>query len=166
MFRQVVLQPAQIQQMQSANIQQLEIRIGYNGIHLYINGEDMPYLDWDEASVTTLQGVLTSLPPTVVPNGSTIAGLLPWLRKIGLGLALNIPLAQGETALDIPRWTGETEVQEETPAETTIGPITIASVVFDDAGEATIEGVPVSTIEQALGTTLPLRLQSGCAFYP
>ena len=63
--------------LQSANIQQLEVRIGYNGIHLYLNGLDMPYLSWDADSVTTLQGVLVSL-PALVPNASTIALVRGW----------------------------------------------------------------------------------------
>ncbi len=151
-----VLQPSLIQQLQSANVQKLEIRIGYNGIHVYANGRDLPYISWSQESVATLQDVLTRLPN--VPNGATIARVLPWLRTIGTGVALNLPPAQGAAPLDIPRWRGETTVSPESPAETTIGPFNIASLVFDPQGNAIIEGVPVSTLEQALGMALPLRL--------
>ncbi len=39
-----ILQPAILQQLQTANIQKLEIRLGYNGIHVYANGQDLPYI--------------------------------------------------------------------------------------------------------------------------
>jgi hypothetical protein len=152
-------QPALIQQLQSANIQQLEIRIGYNGIHVYANGQDLPYVKWDEASVETLQGILPRLPN--VPNAQMIANALPWLRTIGLGVLLDLPLAEGQTELDIPRWNGEDTIAQDAAAEPTLGPITIGSLAFDETGQAIIEGVPVSTLEQALGMALPLALDPG-----
>lgn len=151
-------QPALIQQLQAANIQQLEIRIGYNGIHVYANGEDLPYIKWDEASVDTLQDILPRLPN--IPNAQMIANALPWLRTIGLGVLLDLPLAQGQTELAIPRWRGETSITASTPAEPTLGPITIGSLAFDEQGQAVIEGVPASTLEQALGMPLPLALDA------
>lgn len=146
-------QPALIQQLQAANIQQLEVRIGYNGIHVYANGQDLPYVEWDEASVDTLQDILPQLPG--VPNADTIASALPWLRTIGLGVLLDMPLADGQSELDIPRWNGETSITASTPAEPTLGPITVGSLAFDTNGQAVIEGVPAATLEQALGMTLP-----------
>lgn len=146
-------QPALIQQLQGANIQQLEVRIGYNGIHVYANGEDLPYVKWDEASVQTLQEVLPQLPG--VPNATTIASALPWLRTIGLGVILDLPLADGQSELDIPRWRGESTIAADAAAEPTLGPITIGSLAFDPQGQAVIEGVPAATLEQALGMALP-----------
>jgi hypothetical protein len=158
---QVILQPAIIRQMQTANIQRLEARAGYNGIHVYLNGQDMPYIAWNAESTENLQGVIRSLPPTILPNGDLVARLLPWLRTIGLGVKLELPVAQGNRTLNISNWSGETSVRRETPGETTIGPITIASLVFDENGEAYVEGIPVSELKQMMGTTLPLRLDAG-----
>ena len=121
-----------IQTMQSAGIQRVEARIGYNGIHVYSTVEDLPYVSWDATKTENLQEVLRALPPTVLPNAAMIARYLPWLRKIGLGVRFDLPPGTG----DFPRWKGETSVTPEQPAETTIGPITIASLVFDANGEA------------------------------
>lgn len=151
-------QPALIQQLQAANIQQLEVRTGYNGIHVYANGEDLPYIKWDETSVQTLQEVLPQLPG--VPNADTIASALPWLRTIGLGVLLDMPLAQGTSDLAIPKWSGETSFTTTTPTETVLGPLVIGSLTFDPQGQAIIEGVPASTLEQALGMPIPLALDA------
>lgn len=150
-------QPTLIQQLQGANIQQLEVRIGYNGIHVSANGQDLPYVKWDEESVKTVQEIL---PQLGVPNASTIASALPWLRTIGLGVVLEMPLADGQTKLDIPRWNGETAITADAAAAPTLGPITIGSLAFDPQGQAIIEGVPASTLEQALGMALPLSLDA------
>ncbi len=157
----VILQPSMITQLQSANVQRVEARSGYNGIHVYLNGEDMPYIDWDAVQMENLQAVVAALPPSMVggQNPQQIAKYLPWLRKIGLGVRLDIPLASGATALQIPKWKGETAITTET-AETTVGPIVIASLVFDENGQAYIEGVPVSELENMLGTSIPLSLDA------
>ena len=156
---QVILQPSILQQLQSADIQRLEARIGYNGIHVYLNGEDMPYISWDAESTANLQEVLAALPAGTVPNSEQIAKYLPWLRKIGLGVKFDLPVAEGQSELAIDNWSGETSVEPET-VETTIGPIVIASLVFDESGEAYVEGIAVSELEQMLGQALPLRLQA------
>lgn len=156
-LNQVILQPAMIQQFQSADIQRVEARIGYNGIHVYLNGEDMPYVAWDAEKTENLQEVVRSLPPTVLPNAEQIANYLPWLRKIGLGVRLDMP---GSRGADIPRWRGETTVTEEVVDEPTLGPIVIASLVFDENGEAYVEGVPLSQLESALGMAMPQLLDA------
>ena len=148
--------PAMIQQMQSANIQRLEVRIGYNGVHVYANGQDLPYLAWDQAKLETIQGILPQLPG--VPNAQLIANVLPWLRTIGLGVAIHLPVAAGQPALNIPRWSGETAITPARNVQTTIGPITIGSLTFDRSGSPIIEGVPVAVLERALGISLPLAL--------
>lgn len=152
-----VVDPALIQTLQSAQVQRAEVRIGYHGILPYFNGEALPYVRWDQESMEVLQELaatqsMMALPPGAIDN-------LPWLRRIGLGVALDIPRPEGVAALEIPRWSGETTASEDTP-DSTIGPITIGSLVFDDTGEAIIEGIPASTLEQALGTTLPLSLDA------
>ncbi|CAN5651818.1 hypothetical protein BH10CHL1_BH10CHL1_26650 [soil metagenome] len=140
-----LLPPATLQQLQTANIQKLEIRLGYNGIHAYANGQDLPYIGWDATSVATLQETIRKLPN--IPNASTIADWLPVARQIGLGATLTLPLAQGAPAVEAPRWKGETTVTtEQTPAQPTIGPFKIQSLAFDKTGNATLGSVPLSNL--------------------
>lgn len=148
-----VLPASQVQQWQSANIQRLEVRIGYNGVHVFTNGAGLPFLRWDQASMTQLQQILPKLPQ--VPNGQLIARFLPWLRTIGLGVILNVPPAGGSAALDIPRWMAEGDITPETPEALAIGPLTIGSLTFDPEGNMLVEGVPASDLEPLLGMALP-----------
>ncbi|MCB0116996.1 MAG: hypothetical protein KDD84_23010, partial [Caldilineaceae bacterium] len=141
------LQPSLIAQLQAANVQELGVRIGYNGIFLYQNGQALPYIAWDDQSVDTLLGVLRSgaLDSFGVP-GDTAASALPWARRIGLGVNLKLPLASGATALDIPRWRGEETVSGGGNVATTIGPIAINGLAFDQSGGASIAGTPLSDL--------------------
>ncbi|RLT44570.1 MAG: hypothetical protein DWI57_03155 [Chloroflexi bacterium] len=149
----VGLQPALIAQLQQANVQQLEIRIGYHGIFIYANGQALPYIQWNDESVALLQDVLSK-----TAGAERAATALPWLRRIGVGVRLKLPLAAGATALEIPRWKGEELVTTETPAATTIGPIQFGGLAYDAAGNPSLEGVALSEIEQSLGASLGLNL--------
>ena len=140
-----LLPQATVQQLQSANIRKLEVRIGYHGVFVLANGQSLPYLSWDADAVTTLQDVLRRAPG--VPNANLIANALPWLRRIGLGVAINLPGAGGA----IPRWSGETTVATEQPASV-IGPFQLGGIVFDQGGNLSIGSVPGS----ALGLAGPL----------
>ncbi len=131
---------ALLQQLQSANISKLEVRIGYNGIHVYANGNDLPYIKWDAASVDTLQEVIRNAPN--IPNGNLIANVLPVLRQIGLGAT--ITPADADTS-SFARWNGETNVQSET-AESTIGPIQLGGIAFDENGNLSIGSLAASSL--------------------
>lgn len=129
-----VLPATLIQPLQAAGTQKLEVRVGYNGIFLYKNGEALPYLSWNADAVATLQDVLRRMPG--VPNGNLIASLLPWLRTIGVGVAINMPGAGA-----VPRWTGETTFTAEQPP-TTIGPVKVSGVAFDQNGALYVGNIP------------------------
>lgn len=140
-----VLPAALVQQLQGAGVDKLEVRIGYNGVQIYNNGTPLPYLSWNAESVATLQDLLKQMPN--LPNGSTIASLLPWLRTIGAGLALKLSPAADQ----VPRWTGETTFAPEQPAAT-VGPFRLGGIAFDESGNLSIAGIPGS----ALGLSGPL----------
>lgn len=144
-----IVPPATLQQLQTANVQELQLRAGYNGIHVYNNGEELPYIKWDENSVNTLADVLRNLPPEMGIPGDMIAGYLPMLRQYGIGVTLDVPVAEGQTAVAIPRWSGETTVQEETAAESSLPPLSLGGIAFDESGSASLAGVALP------GVTLP-----------
>jgi hypothetical protein len=140
-----VLPADQVLQLQNAGTQKLETRIGYNGIHVYKNGADLPYIAWDADSVETLQQVVKQVN---IPNNNLIANLLPWLRTFGVGVALNLPGSESVTT----RWSGETAAtSEEAPTGSPIA-AQVGSVAFDASGNLNVGSVPGS----ALGVSGPV----------
>ena len=139
----VILPPATIQQLQAANVQRVEARWGYNGVHVFLNGDNLPYLAWDEASANELGAIVNA---AGIPQANLVNTFLPWLRKIGWGVRLDLPLAAGTRALTIPRWTGETSVSPVAVTEPTIGPLNLNNISFDDQGNGKIGPVPLSAL--------------------
>ncbi|MEZ4618194.1 MAG: hypothetical protein R2867_22135 [Caldilineaceae bacterium] len=135
--------PALLQQLQTANVQKLEVRVGYNGIHVYANGNDLPYIKWDADSVATLQDVIRSAP---IQNNTIIANV-PILRQIGMGATVTLA---GTDTNTFTRWSGETTAQAEI-TESPIGPFQLV-IAFDESGNLSIGGLSAS----ALGLNGPL----------
>ena len=147
-----VLTPDSVKQLQALG-QKVELRIGYNGIHVYVNGEDQAYLAWDDESAANLQELLAG-----VPGVGSAAQALPWLRQIGLGASINLPPASG-TSLDIPRWRGETAISPQQP-ETATEPLALG-VSFDESGSGSLGAIPGSVIAALSGGANPLQLDPG-----
>jgi len=136
--------PAQIEMLQSLDAQEIEARFGYNGIRASLNGDQLPSLAWDAESQQTLQELVPTVPG--LPYANLISNALPWLRKVGSGVAIELPLAEGATRLDIPRWRSEAEVTPEVVDTPSFGPIELSSVTFDEQGNGFLGAVPLSSL--------------------
>jgi hypothetical protein len=131
----------------------VELRAGFNGVHVYINGEDQAYLAWDNETAANL-GALLANDPTIAPAAQAI----PWLRRIGLGASVTLPSADGAT-LDIPAWRGETAISPQQP-ETPAAPVALG-VSFDESGAGSIGGLSGDLLASLTGGANPLQLDAG-----
>lgn len=139
-----VLTPELVQQLQAANVQQLQVRAGANGVFIYVNGQALPYLAWDSQSATNLNNVLKAAGMTVDVNQ---------LRTVGLGANLKIPPAQGQAALNIPRWSGETVIPAAQPAAADTLSL---GVTVNDQGQISALGLPADVLAAMTGGALPV----------
>lgn len=146
------LPPEQVQLIQSLG-QKVELRAGANGIHVYIDGQDQPYIAWDSESAANLEKLLANAPTT-----APAAPVIPWLRRIGLGAAVSVPPASG-SAKDIPAWRGETAVAPQTPANQ-MQALSLG-VSFDESGAGSIGGIPGNLLAPLTGGANPLQLDPG-----
>lgn len=145
-----VVDPALVQQLEAGSVEELEARAGYNGIHVTMNGEELPYIAWDNDSATNLQGLLGAM-PTVPPQASQY---LPWLRKVGLGAKLILPSSTGTTE----RWSGETVVTPETADDPVA--LNVGGIAFDESGNLVVAGLDSDALAAAAGGALP-QLDAG-----
>ncbi len=135
-----VVDAAMVDQLQAAGVDKLDVRVGYEGIQPYLDGEALPYVGWDQGSVENLQEIVETAPN--IPNAGLISSALPMLRTFGLGAALNLP--GGE---NIPSWDGTvTTVDPAAAGEAAIGPMEIGGLAFDDQGAASFAGIPLSAL--------------------
>lgn len=144
-----LMTPDQVRMVQALG-QKVELRVGHNGIHVYINGEDQAYLAWDNESADNLGQLLSG-----VPGADAAVQAIPWLRRIGLGAAVTVPPAQG-APLDIPRWRGETAISPQQPAQQ--GDPLALGLSFDESGSGSIGGISGNLLAPLTGGANPLQL--------
>ncbi len=146
------LPPEQVKLVQSLG-QKVELRAGANGIHVYIDGQDQPYINWNSETAGNLEQLLANSPAT-----APVAPVIPWLRRIGLGAAVSVPPASGEVK-NIPAWRGETAVSPQAPASET--PPLSLGLSFDENGAGSIGGIPGNLLAPLTGGANPLQLDPG-----
>ena len=145
-----VLPPDQVAMLQAmGDAQRMEARVGFDGVSVYKNGEDALNVLWNDESQANLQDILRQ-----VPGAAMAADYLPMLRDFGVGVAVNLPPAEGAPVLAVPKWTGPTAFEPSAPANPT-QPIEIGFLSFDESGQGLIAGIPASTLG------IPLSLDPG-----
>lgn len=133
---------AVVDPLQAAGTDTLEVRIGYNGIHIYLDGQDLPYIAWDEDSAAALATIIEAQSPGIGADQ-----LLDWARRVGLGVRIRM----SDTRTD--PWRGETSYTPmEAPADL-VGPMDLSGLAFDGSGVLTVEGVDLG-----LGALIPAHI--------
>lgn len=140
-----IVPPTLVQQLQSANVQQFQARIGANGVYVLANGQELPFVSWNADSAKNLEAALRAAGIAQVD--------LNQLRTVGLGVNLKLPPAQGQPVLDVPRWRGETTV---TPAEgaATGEPLSLG-ITYDPEGNPSAMGLSPDAFAALTGGALP-----------
>ncbi len=122
----------------TGGVKSLEVRLGYNGIHIYMDDAELPYIYWDEASAAELAGILDQMGLGLPVSADTLLALV---RQYGVG----VRLALSEDRPDF-RWSGETAfTPSEAPADM-VGPIDISGLAFDSSGAMSLDGVDLSIL--------------------
>lgn len=86
-----------IQKFTDAGIQHIQISNQPNVLRLYMNGEPLPAIIWNGDAMTALADTLTGLGT----DASMLSTLAPLLPNLGVGLALQMPVPSGETAVPL-----------------------------------------------------------------
>ncbi len=140
--------------MTAANVQHLEMRQTGDGLALLANGQPLPHVAWDDASLQQA-GALAAL--FNVPN-ETVAlfqKLLPVVRRLGLDVILKFPLRPDAKA--IPLADPSVAMAKVKPEEAAATAIVKFEVKYDQQGVPGILGITAQDL-LALGISAPLAL--------
>ncbi len=96
-----VLSPELIQQLQTANIQSLELRSTPAGMTIYVNSEPLPTLLWDSALLSNATTLLSSYLPADSNITPLIEAFLPTMDRADVDILIHLPLAPGTTPLPV-----------------------------------------------------------------
>ncbi len=91
MADQLVLGPDIVSQLQSFNVQNIQVNNRSDGLDILVNGLEMPSMSWNDESLASLMGVAGA----ISPEAAELEQLLPMLTNLGFAAVLRLPPAEG-----------------------------------------------------------------------
>jgi hypothetical protein len=88
--------------LQARNVQYLELRTKPDGLFLYVNGEPLPNLVWDNTLLSNAAGLYAQMNPTS-PYNDLVKQMAPNLDNADVGVLVHFPLAAGAQPIQIKR---------------------------------------------------------------
>jgi hypothetical protein len=93
------LSPAAIAMLQNSNIQSLELRGKDDGVFVYVNGQPLPNIAWDNSLLTNASQVYGQMNDQNQMLVKAIQQLLPLVNKADLGVLVHFPVAPGKSVI-------------------------------------------------------------------
>lgn len=96
----VALAPAVLEQLQTNNVQHIQLSSKSNGLYMYVNGNALPAIAWDSASLNNALQVYEQMNPGVPQQYlDLIKTFVPMLGKTDMSVMIHFPVAQGQTPI-------------------------------------------------------------------
>ncbi len=89
------LSPDMIANLQSGNIQNMELRMKPDGLHIYVNGDPLPVIIWDTKLLANAFETFGQISPDS-PILPVLQLFLPYLDRADVGILLHFPPAAGK----------------------------------------------------------------------
>ncbi len=138
-----------LEQLQSANIQHVEVELAEQGLFVYANGKTLPYVAWDEASLDKAGDLLANL--ELVPNAAIVDKALLLLPRIGLDIVLQFPVAEGVEAIPL-RDRDERLLAE--PVDLEPATVITLGIAYTEEGVPSLAGFTTRELESLTGMNL------------
>lgn len=138
------LDKATVDQLTAANIQHIQVTTVPSGLLVMVNGEPIPSMRWTDEQLANLGEVVELLGPAVP---AAVRAVLPIITDVGVGVALRFPVAQGvdmipvQVAGDASSAATAQAAQQAFMAEVGAAPVIRIPVVYDTAGNFTVQGI-------------------------
>jgi hypothetical protein len=140
--------------LESTNTQHVELAFNGDGMYIYANGKQLPYVALSDESVSNLGSVAGTMTSIFAPGYEgympLIERFLPLARRLGLNLVVRLPHEEGvsEIPLRDPNAT-ETPATLKAPENS---PVQVRVVVtYDDKGVPSIAGISADDLQAMTG---------------
>lgn len=94
----LALHPAYLALLEQHNIQTMELRGKSDGLFLYINGEPLPNIVWDDTFLNNAAGLYAQMNPTS-PYIDVAKTIVPLVNKADIAIMVHFPIAAGQTPI-------------------------------------------------------------------
>ncbi len=147
-----------VQRLSEANVQHIELAVVDEGLRLWVNGEAMPFVQTDAAS---LQRAVDFLGATGSSQTGMLQRLLPILTRFGLDVILRIPVQPGADVIPVTT-VGDARAPALVPSTDPASVIAKFEVKYDENGVPMIMGMDATgVVGQVLSEELIQKLQAG-----
>jgi hypothetical protein len=146
-----------VQRLSEGNIQNIEVAVVDRGLRIWVNGEPLPFVQTDSAS---LQRTVDLLKAVEFEQAGMLERLLPIMTRLGIDFALRFPVQAGAEAIPL---TTVGEARQGTLAPTTDPASVVAKfeVKYDEEGNPSVMGIDAgSVVNQVLSPELIAKLQA------
>ncbi len=100
----LALDPAMLAQARANNIQYIELRSKGDGLQIFVNGEPLPVLIWDQNMLeNTVSAAEQLYGPYYAIDWTVVRMLVPVLSNLDVSILLHMPLAVGATPIPVKR---------------------------------------------------------------
>jgi hypothetical protein len=139
----------------SAGVQHLEIVHKGDGLFIFVNNKPLPHIGWNGDSIATVGDTTADIGQKYgyfdERLARTVKLLVPFVRRLGVDIAVRLPLAQGATPLELRPAGGQIDAVEN-PAGAPLAQARLV-VTYDNAGVPSVAGLSSTDIEALTGVS-------------
>ena len=91
------MDPALVRRFSDMDLQHIEAVYRDDGIYLFVNGEALPFIKWDEQSLDNTAQVITTFGGMNPQFTEALKTIIPFAQRVGIDMAVRFPVVQGRT---------------------------------------------------------------------
>ncbi len=146
-----------VQRLSEENIQHIEVAVVDRGLRIWVNGEPLPFVQTDSASLTRTVELLKAVE---FEQAGTLERFLPIITRLGLDFALRFPVQSGAEVIPLSV-VGEARQAALAPTTDPASVIAKFEVKYDEEGNPSVMGLDAgSVVNQVLSPELIQKLQA------
>ncbi|HEY51874.1 MAG TPA: hypothetical protein G4N94_00250 [Caldilineae bacterium] len=91
------MDPALVRRFSDMDLQHIEAVYRDDGIYLFVNGEALPFIKWDEQSLDNTAQVITTFGGMNPQFTEALKTIIPFAQRVGIDIAVRFPVVQGRS---------------------------------------------------------------------
>ena len=143
------MEPALVRRFSDMDLQHIEAVYRDDGIYLFVNGEALPFIKWDEQSLDNTAQVITTFGGMNPQFTEALKTIIPFAQRVGVDLAVRFPVVQGRSLTPMRDMSQELQAAEMAEREPSALQLRI-EVFYNEDGKPFVPGASF-ILENLLG---------------
>jgi len=144
------MEPTLVRRLSDMDLQHVEAVYRDDGIYLFVNGEPLPFVKWDQAALDNTATVVSTFGGLDPQFTEVLKMIIPFAQQVGVDMAVRFPVVQGREIMPMRDMTQELlpveAMKEKTPSALQLR----IEVFYDENGKPFVPGASF-ILENLLG---------------